>query len=111
MCVHLSYLFNFNNFFIKLRLSFFSSSKNDLFHTFLQLLIDIGINIQNAEHCSIEDARASMAIYRLVQDIWEADLLKTNKKQFLKHHSNDHSKSICYTDNCQEDKASSSSLS
>ncbi|CAH8432833.1 unnamed protein product [Schistosoma bovis] len=70
-----------------------------------------GINIQNAEHCSIEDARASMAIYRLVQDIWEADLLKTNKKQFLKQHSNDHSKSICSIDNCQEDKASSSSLS
>ncbi|VDP69026.1 unnamed protein product [Schistosoma mattheei] len=52
-----------------------------------------------------------MAIYRLVQDVWEADLLKTNNKQFLKHHSNDHYKSICYTDNCQEDITSSSSLS
>ncbi|CAH8431537.1 unnamed protein product [Schistosoma rodhaini] len=40
-----------------------------------------GISIQNAEHCSIEDARASMAIYRLVQDIWEADLLKTTKNK------------------------------
>ncbi|CAI2722606.1 unnamed protein product [Schistosoma spindalis] len=61
-----------------------------------------GINIQDAEHCSIEDARASMAIYRLVKDIWEADLLKINKKQFLKHTSNDNYKSICDTDNCQE---------
>ncbi|KAH8855213.1 RNA exonuclease 4 [Schistosoma japonicum] len=38
-----------------------------------------GISIQNAEHCSIEDARASMAIYRLVKNMWEADLLKTSQ--------------------------------
>ncbi|KAH8855211.1 RNA exonuclease 4 [Schistosoma japonicum] len=37
------------------------------------------ISIQNAEHCSIEDARASMAIYRLVKNMWEADLLKTSQ--------------------------------
>ncbi|CAL8107042.1 unnamed protein product [Calicophoron daubneyi] len=35
-----------------------------------------GIRIQNGEHCSTEDARATMAIYRLVEKVWEAELLK-----------------------------------
>ncbi|CAH8432651.1 unnamed protein product [Schistosoma turkestanicum] len=34
-----------------------------------------GISIQNGEHCSIEDARAAMAIYRLVEDQWEDDFI------------------------------------
>ncbi|KAA0196345.1 Interferon stimulated 20 kDa exonuclease 2 [Fasciolopsis buskii] len=35
-----------------------------------------GVGIQKNEHCSVEDARATMAIYRLVRDDWEADLVK-----------------------------------
>ncbi|CAH8834670.1 unnamed protein product [Trichobilharzia szidati] len=39
-----------------------------------------GVNIQDGEHCSIEDACASMAIYRLVEKVWERDLVKSLKK-------------------------------
>nr|VZI32234.1 unnamed protein product [Spirometra erinaceieuropaei] len=34
----------------------------------------LGLQIQTGEHCSIEDAQATMAIYRLVEEDWEADL-------------------------------------
>ncbi|CAI2738125.1 unnamed protein product [Dicrocoelium dendriticum] len=37
-----------------------------------------GTHIQTGEHCSVEDARASMAIYRLVERDWEADLKRSN---------------------------------
>ena len=34
----------------------------------------LGQQIQRGEHDSVEDARATMAIYRLVAKEWEADL-------------------------------------
>lgn len=42
-----------------------------------------GVNIQTGEHCSTEDARAAMAIYRLVEHVWEEDLLKAGKQNNL----------------------------
>ncbi|KAF7244242.1 hypothetical protein EG68_09642 [Paragonimus skrjabini miyazakii] len=33
-----------------------------------------GVRIQTGEHCSVEDARATMAIYRLVKQNWESGL-------------------------------------
>ncbi|VDL99894.1 unnamed protein product [Schistocephalus solidus] len=42
----------------------------------------LGLRIQTGEHCSTEDAQATMAIYRLVEEEWEADLrVKTSKKK------------------------------
>lgn len=35
------------------------------------MLFSIGRNIQHGEHCSIEDSRATMDIFRLVEKKWE----------------------------------------
>lgn len=40
-----------------------------------------GLNIQGAEHSSIEDARAAMALYRMFRVKWEKDL----RDRFLKN--------------------------
>ncbi|OON15791.1 exonuclease, partial [Opisthorchis viverrini] len=36
-----------------------------------------GTEIQKGEHCSIEDARATMAIYRVTEKVWETELRRT----------------------------------
>lgn len=41
----------------------------------------LGLRIQRKEHNSIEDARATMAIYRLVEREWEAELGKKSAKR------------------------------
>lgn len=41
----------------------------------------LGLRIQCKEHSSIEDAQATMAIYRLVEKEWEADLRKKAAKR------------------------------
>lgn len=39
-------------------------------------------NIQNGEHCSVEDARTAMELYRMVSSKWETDL-KGHGKSFM----------------------------
>ncbi|GAA33779.1 rex4-related (xpmc2) protein, partial [Clonorchis sinensis] len=38
-----------------------------------------GMEIQKGEHCSIEDARATMAIYHITEKVWEAELRRTTQ--------------------------------
>ena len=41
----------------------------------------LGRHIQTSEHCSVEDSRASLDLYKLVQNSWEEEiLLKSNPK-------------------------------
>lgn len=44
-----------------------------------KLLLDL--KIQKQSHCSIDDAKATMAIYRTQQEEWEDDLLMKAKKE------------------------------
>ncbi|XP_052254650.1 interferon-stimulated 20 kDa exonuclease-like 2 isoform X2 [Dreissena polymorpha] len=39
----------------------------------------LGLQIQVGSHCSIQDARAAMSLYRLVRHEWESSLLAKNK--------------------------------
>ncbi|CAH8442378.1 unnamed protein product [Heterobilharzia americana] len=55
-----------------------------------------GICIQDHEHCSTEDARASMALYRLVEKQWEEDLRRSLHKTAKVHKDNSPS------NNCQD---------
>lgn len=34
----------------------------------------LGVNIQDGEHCSVEDARATMRIYNKISQDWERNL-------------------------------------
>ncbi|OAV86828.1 hypothetical protein PTTG_04709 [Puccinia triticina 1-1 BBBD Race 1] len=44
-----------------------------------KLILDL--QIQQKSHCSIDDAKATMAIYRTQQEEWEDELLKSKKQQ------------------------------
>ncbi|PLW19600.1 hypothetical protein PCANC_12138 [Puccinia coronata f. sp. avenae] len=44
-----------------------------------KVLLDL--KIQKASHCSIDDAKATMAIYRTQQEEWEDELMKAKKQQ------------------------------
>ncbi|KAF8560659.1 hypothetical protein P879_08954 [Paragonimus westermani] len=46
-----------------------------------------GVRIQTGEHCSVEDARATMAIYRLVRQNWESGLQPGNPDLSVDKHS------------------------
>merc|ERR1711991_546082 len=39
----------------------------------------LGHNIQSGEHSSVEDARASMMVFRKHRDAWEASILKSSR--------------------------------
>ncbi|EFP74512.2 uncharacterized protein PGTG_00468 [Puccinia graminis f. sp. tritici CRL 75-36-700-3] len=44
-----------------------------------KLVLDL--KIQKRSHCSVDDAKATMAIYRTQQEDWEDELLKSRKQQ------------------------------
>lgn len=41
----------------------------------------LGRNIQKKEHCSVEDARATMDVFRTVREAWESELLSRSRRQ------------------------------
>nr|CDS29628.1 interferon stimulated 20 kDa exonuclease [Hymenolepis microstoma] len=46
-----------------------------------------GEKIQQGKHCSVEDARATMKIYRRVEQVWEADLKFRFPENYTKEHT------------------------
>ena len=54
----------------------------------------LGLKIQGGEHSSVEDAQATMAIYRLVEKEWEEDLKKQGAGKMKKRKSKG-AKAVC----------------
>ncbi len=43
----------------------------------------LGVNIQSNTHCSVEDSKAAMNLYRKVEDEWEQTSNEKNKTKYL----------------------------